>query len=328
MIEIKYYSKEFEAAHIEFAKRHWTKKRRLTPEYLYWKFRGGEGLEMTSFILAFDGNKVIGQFGLIPCSIEIGKELYEAQWACDLMIDSEYRGKGVADKLYDFAHNSKMITLGSDPSPAAEKSMVKKGYISIHGPRKFIFPFKIGEAFKLKGINNNFINKIPNPFILLFYVFKSKNFKKITTEEYAKLCRNNKDDDNIRAIYDEAFYEWRFSPFKSYYPGIDCYKKDDATFFSGYYVNGLYFMRDFQASNFMSYLKIISFIYFKYRHLNIQRIKFVSMHNHINFMLPFLGFIRFSTLTKIILFTKQPKIKEQIKDKKFNYNLSDSDENI
>src|SRR5690554_3931922 len=162
MIEIKYYSKEFEQAHIEFAKNYWKKKRRLTPEYIYWKFRGSPDEVLKSFILAFDGEKVVGQFGLIPCKLVIDKAIYEAQWACDLMVDTNYRGKGIARKLYDFAHKNKLVTLGSDPSPAAEKSMIRNGYVSLNGPRKFMYPFKTGEAFKLKGINNNLLNKITN----------------------------------------------------------------------------------------------------------------------------------------------------------------------
>jgi GNAT superfamily N-acetyltransferase len=327
MIEIKYYSKEFEKAHIDFAKKYWTKKRRLTPEYIYWKFRGSSNDTLTSFILAFDNNKVVGQFGLIPCKVIIDKKVYEAQWACDLMVDTDYRGKGIAEKLYDFAHKNKIITLGSDPSPAAEKSMIKNGYISLNGPRKFVFPFYIGEVFKLKHINNALLNKIPNPFLVFFFFFKNKDYTIIQSDEFKKL-RIHKNENQIYCQHDISFYNWRFSEFKDYYKGIICFKKNDKNYFTGYFNGGIFYLTDFKVSSLLGFFKLIGFIYKEYSSLKIKRIKFVSMYSKINSIISFLGFIRFSTITKIILFTKSLDIKEYSSNKSFYYTLHDSDENI
>ncbi|WP_339887765.1 GNAT family N-acetyltransferase [uncultured Flavobacterium sp.] len=327
MIEVKYYSKEFERAHIKFAQKYWTKKRRFTPEYIYWKFRGIQSQTLKSFLLAFDGDEVVGQIGLVPSQVVLGKKNYEAQWACDLMVDNDYRGKGVAEKLYDFAHENKPITLGSDPSPAAEKSMVRRGYVSLKGPRKFVFPFNIGEILKLKGINNRFMNMIPNPFLAFLFLLKKTNYTLIDKGEYAQL-NNITFSKELQCKYDEVFYNWRFSEFKPYYKGIECYKKDTFNFFSGYFVNGIYFLTDYKVSNLSAFLRMTSFIYFKHRKFNIQRIKFISMNFRINSILPFIGFIRFRTITKIILFTKSIILREEVKNRKFYYTLYDSDENI
>ncbi len=327
MIEIKYYSKEHELAHIEFAQKYWTKKRRLIPEYIYWKFRGSPTSELKAFILAFDGNEVVGQFGLVPCKILINGVLIQAQWACDLMVDTRYRGKGVAEKLYDFAHQNKPITLGSDPSPAAEKSMIKKGYTAHEGPRKFVFPIKIGEIFKLKRIKISLFDKVPNPFLLLLFFFKNNNYKLIDTKEYQGL-NNYGNVTYLNCHYDTDFYNWRFAEFKNYYNGIDCHRNEKGANFTGYFVNNIYYLTDFKVEDLRSFLSMIAFIYFKYRSLNIVRIKFVSMDANLNNRLPFLGFIRFSTLTKVIIFTHIDKIKAFIKNKKFRYTLHDSDENI
>lgn len=327
MIEIKYYSKEFEAAHTEFAKKYMRIKRRHIPEYIYWKFRGKPGQVLKSFLLAVDGDKVVGQFGIIPSRMRIDDKVYDAQWACDLMVDPSYRGKGIAAMLYSFAHENRIITLGSDPSPAAEKSMTSSGYVLLNGPQKFVYPFNIGEAFKLKGINNRFLNKIPNPLLPVLYAFKNSDYKSISIENYEQLSKTIVSE-HLCSSYDKSFYEWRFSAFKTYYPGIDCYKKDDFNLFSGYFVNGLYLLTEFKANSVSSFLKMIAFIYFKYRKSNILRIKFVSMNSKINAVLPFFGFIRFRTLTKVILFTQDKKIQELIKNKCYNYTLLDSDENI
>ncbi|MDD3003996.1 GNAT family N-acetyltransferase [Flavobacterium sp.] len=326
-IEVKYYSKEHEAAHRVFAQKYWSKKRRLIPDYIYWKFRGNPTSELKSFILAFDGEEVVGQFGLVPCKILIDDELIEAQWACDLMVDTQYRGKGVAEKLYNFAHKNKPITLGSDPSPAAEKSMIKKGYITLDGPRKFLFPIKVGEIFKLKRITIPFLNKIPNPFLPFLYFFKNNKFKLIEPKEYGLLA-NATDSNELKCYYDTDFYNWRFSKFHPYYQGIDCYKNEDGTIFTGYFVNDIYLLTDFKVNGLRSFMSIIAFIYFKYRKMNLLRIKFVSKEVFLNNKLPFLGFIRFSTRTKVILFTYIDEIKEYVINKKFSYTLHDSDENI
>jgi GNAT superfamily N-acetyltransferase len=327
MIEIKRYSPDYENAHIAFAQKYWTKKRRLTPDYIYWKFRGVPGQELNAFILAFDGAKVVGQFGMVPCQVIFNKIVIDGQWACDLMVDFDYRGKGVAEKLYDFAHQNKPITLGSDPSPAAEKSMVKKGYLSLDGPRKFVFPIKIGEIFKLKGIKNGLANKIPNPFLLILYFFKNNNFKQITASEYQAI-KQPEEVNYLQCHYNTDFFNWRFSAFKNYYNGIDCYQDKDVSLFTGYLVSGIYHLTDFKVNNLLSFLKLIAFIYFKYRKSGIMRIKFVSIDAVLNSKLPFLGFILFRTRTKIIVFSPLEKIKSFIKNEKFRYTLHDSDENI
>jgi len=51
MIEIKPYAPDLEQKHIDFASKYWTKLRRKTPEYIYWKFRGKHGRTLPSFIL-------------------------------------------------------------------------------------------------------------------------------------------------------------------------------------------------------------------------------------------------------------------------------------
>lgn len=327
MVVVKYYSEEFEEKHISFAKKYWTKKRRFTPEYVYWKFRGSNNKELKSFILAFDGDEVVGQFGLIPCKLNIKGEVYDAQWACDLMVDTEYRGKGVAEKLYEFAHQNCLITLGSDPSPAAEKSMIRKGYNSIPGPRKFVFPIKIGEILKLKGFNSKILNRIYNPFYLAIKRGLYKEYSQIKPLKYSFLKKQiiNK---SMHCYHDNDFMNWRFTSFENYYSGIDCYKYDDSNFFSGYFSDGIYCLTEFYCDGVSSFLSMMSFICKKYEKDNLLRIKFVSNNVRISRIIPFLGFIRFRTLTNIVSFSLNKEIMDKIEGEKMYYTLLDSDENI
>lgn len=95
-IKIVNYQSEWESAHQEFARLHYNNRRkRVVPEYIYWKFRGHSNVEAEQMLLAVSGNKVVGQLGLIPCKITIEGDEYHAHWACDLMVGKEYRGKGL-----------------------------------------------------------------------------------------------------------------------------------------------------------------------------------------------------------------------------------------
>ncbi|MBD0836999.1 GNAT family N-acetyltransferase [Aestuariibaculum suncheonense] len=312
---------------MRFAKKYWTKRRRFTPEYIYWKFRGQDQATLESFLLAEKEGEVIGQFGIIPCHLKVDEKIYDAQWACDLMVDKTARGQGVAYELYEFAHKKASVTLGSDPSPAASKSMLKNGYVLVPGPRKFIFPVKIGEAFKLKKVNSSLLNYCYNPFLFLIRCFPKSGFQKISSKEYLSLIKRDSNE-FMYCAYNKAFLNWRFSSFKSYYSGIDCYKKNADNFFSGYMNGQVYYITDFNCSNVRFFFEIIHFIYSKHKASPILRVKFFSNNSKLSGILPFLGFVRFRTLTQIVLYTTNEAILRAVKTKKFYYTLLDSDENI
>ncbi|MBD0823882.1 GNAT family N-acetyltransferase [Aestuariibaculum marinum] len=313
--------------HKSFAERFWKKKRRFTPEYIYWKFRGEEHSKLDSFLIAENEGKVIGQFGIIPCLLNVEDKVYDAQWACDLMVETTFRGQGVASKLYEAAHEKASVTIGSDPSFAASKSMLNNGYVSISGPRKFVFPIKIGEVLKLKEIDNGFLNFIYNPFLYLIRCFSKEGFNRVDNKEYVNLIKR---DSNtfIYCVYDQSFLDWRFSSFKSYYKGIECYVKNENTYFSGYINGRIYYITDFNCSNVRCFFEIIHFIYSKHKASPILRVKFFSNNWKLSQILPFFGFVRFRTLTQVVLYTTNQTIKKALKGKKFYYTLLDSDENI
>lgn len=49
-IRIENYAPKWEASHIEFAKEYFNgRRKRINPEYIYWKCRGEEGKELPSF---------------------------------------------------------------------------------------------------------------------------------------------------------------------------------------------------------------------------------------------------------------------------------------
>lgn len=264
MIDIVHYSPSYETAHYQFASQYWSKRKRIVSEYIYWKFRGKLGKDLNSFILAIEKERVIGQLGLIPCSIKVKDKIVEAQWACDLMVDTNYRGKGIAKLLYEYAFKLKPITLGSDPSPAAATSMKRAGFVSLKGSLKFMFPMYIGEITKLKGYNSKLLDKIPNPFILILWVWKiirgNKKFRLMNTADYIEklnFCLQQSEE-SINAIYDESFVNWRFKPFKDYYTEIKVYSDEANSTYSIYKDKSLHIITQYSANSIPLYLDIFS----------------------------------------------------------------------
>ena len=111
-IQIVYYGKKWEESHQKFAKKYYNNRRkRVIPEYIYWKFRSKKEIDTELFLLAISDNEVVGQLGLIPCRIILKSKVFDAHWACDLMVDKKFRGKGIAPSLYTEAMRKKILFL-------------------------------------------------------------------------------------------------------------------------------------------------------------------------------------------------------------------------
>lgn len=334
MITIAYYGPRFEKAHYEFAIRHWQKRKRTSAEYIYWKFRGKPGEELRSFLLAVDGEEVIGQLGLIPCTLAVGNRTVEAQWACELMVDNAYRGKGVAKLLYDFAYGLKPVTLGSDPSAAASVSMKRAGFVSVKGPVKFLFPMYLGEIAKLKGINSPLLNKIPNPFILFLrswsFVNRKRRFRRTNATDYFECVRKSRNDQDqwTRVLHENGFAGWRFGAFKDYYGGVESYRSDSGSSFSIYRHPNTYILTEYSARRTISLIGILSEVVAEAGKHKARAIKLLADTPTNVRLLSCLGLIRFRTRTEIIFYCADPELKGLLATRPFYYTYLDSDENI
>lgn len=334
MIDIVHYSPEYEEAHYQFASKYWNKRKRTTSEYLYWKFRGKQKEKLNSFILAIENGKVIGQLGLVPCSIIVDNEKLRAQWACELLVDTDYRGKNVAKTLYQYAYTLNPVTLGSDPSPAASISMERAGFISLKGPYKFMFPMYIGEITKLKGLNLKLLELLPNPFLLILWLWRlirgNNRFQKLNIDEYKESSEflSAQNDEIIRVVHDESFADWRFNSFKDYYHGIEVYTGKNSSKFLLYRSPSLYLVTDYSAYKTSSLLDILSKVVLEAKKDNVMGIKLMANTNREIYLLSVLGFIRFRAKTNIIFYTSDADLKQKMSDKYFRYTFMDSDENI
>lgn len=333
MIEIKSYGPNFEELHKQFAMQFWTKRKRITPEYIYWKFRGVSGQELSGFILAIDGERVVGQLGLVPCLVEVDNQQVEAQWACDLMVDHAYRGKDVAKMLYEYAYSIKPLTLGSDASPAATISMKRAGFISLTGPWKFFFPLWLGEITKVKGYNSRVLNNIRNPFIyplLIWRFFRGgqRKFKKFDSEPFTDLAKAMTSKMKLKVLHDYSFSEWRYSAFKDYYKGVKLFANGKSSFFSLYKDRELFFVTEWGANTLIGYLDAWSEIVGQAYDDDVLRIKVLANTRQEAVVLSCLGNIKYRTRTDIIFYTNREGLRTLLLDQYFYYTYLDSDENI
>jgi|GEM_PF-2266618 GNAT superfamily N-acetyltransferase len=332
MIEIKNYCPELEQAHFEFASKMFGERRkRRNSDYIYWKFRGVQGKELKSFKLAIIENKVIGQFGVIPCTLNIDGKSINAQWACDLMVDAAYRGKGIAKMLYDAAHKERILTLGSNPSPAAQISMTSNGYKQLKSSEAYFIPIYMSIPLQMKGLHLRFLNGVKNPFLRLYRKSSIINlFEEIDIDELShdKIFRRSaKRALNIEI--DHEFKNWRFKQFKDYYPGIKAYKlRNKETYFSGYFNGRTYFITDCYVSDVVDYNLIVAFILKINEKNKLELIRFMNNDTSLVFSRLKLILIKYSTPNSIIYYTKDKTINKMMENRTFYYTYQDSDENI
>ena len=187
-ITIKFYDKEFQKAHSAFAEKMYPNRVfKSSPEYIYWKFKPPrESGRPSNLLLALANEKVIGQVGLIPATLICESTEIATQWIGDIMVDRDFRGSKLSNRLYEEAVKLTPLTLGQSPSPVAWNTLKNFGFESINGPYRCILPingnffasffFKTDTAFhriskmffnniflkrnKLKGIKTNFMSNV------------------------------------------------------------------------------------------------------------------------------------------------------------------------
>jgi GNAT superfamily N-acetyltransferase len=324
------YGPEYAERHFAFAtKMFGDRRKRRNADYLYWKFRGKQNQELSSFKLAIIDGMIVGQFGQIPVEVNVDNQIIDAQWACDLVVDPDYRGKGVAKLLYDAAHKNKKLTLGSNPSPAAEISMLRSGYKKLKSSNKQFIPLNLGLPLRMKGVKVDFLDDVKNPFLKMYAAKKySRKFKEldILKENHQELFQLNTKD-QVFINRSEDFKEWRLTSFKDYYPDVKLYNLvNTKTYYSGYYNGKIYFITDLYLDNEADFSSVINHILGYIPH-DAGRIRFQNNSNG-KVLGSKLTTIKYGTETSIIYFTENKEIDNLLKDKYFYYTHQDSDENI
>jgi GNAT superfamily N-acetyltransferase len=217
------YSERYSEAHRVFALKNWKgKRRRYEESYIRWKFRGPMQGEMESCLLALENEAVVGQVGLIPVDIRIGEQSLKAQWVCDLMVDRAAQGKWIGSKILKAAIARNQVSLGSDPSKAADVVMSRIGFRPIKGPKKLIMPVKLNHLLSWR-IPEKFKFAIPllaqlcRPIIFwrsrgLRWHRGQNGVKRLPWQEVAPLIeQHQKKSTSPHVVHDFDFLQWRCS---------------------------------------------------------------------------------------------------------------------
>ena len=212
-IQIKTYSQAYQIKHFEFARKYWRKKVRKNHQYILWKFQL-HNPENHTFLIALYNEEIIGQLGLVPVHIFHKGNIVKGFWFCDLMVDKNFRGRGVAKMLYDYGIKmNKGIFLGSDPSPAAEKSMIRYGFHLTDCGNKYLLPVDLIRTIKIKweGFPTIF-KKFPNFLMNSGLKIKNpeKNFHPTRLQDLPDHFQQARDQQASYQIKDKRFLEWRF----------------------------------------------------------------------------------------------------------------------
>lgn len=205
------------------ARRMWpAKERRRDAAYLRWKFRGPATGEVPGLLVALDGDTVVGQLGLIPVDLAVDGEVLPAQWACDLMVDDRLRLGGVGTALLRAGMEGRRITLGSEPSPAADVAMARAGFRPIPGPTKMALPIDLSHVleWKLRGP----ARPLARPLGALAAPWTAWRLRRLTRarpgrpaeardwrELVPRVARREAAVARPHVVHDAAFLEWRAS---------------------------------------------------------------------------------------------------------------------
>ena len=327
-IRIITYSEKYQSKHLEFAQKYWNKRVRQNPPYILWKFQL-HNQEHNTFLLAIYHEQVIGQLGLVPVQIFHQGNLVKGFWFCDLMVDKEFRGKGVAKKLYNYAIKmNKGIFLGSDPSPAAKKSMIRYGFYQADCGWKYILPLNLNRvlAMKWKGFLTSI--KLPN-FLMNLFIWGTnpeKDLQKTQLEHLPDLFQPANESETSYQIKDKDFLKWRFQQRPLHGDTYYIYQDKSSQSALLYYIGG----EDLLLAELNGHpTKMKEAIKLAYRIARKHKLRSVRLiHDEgIKKELPFYMacfMIRMRTPTKVLYYNKF-KPGEKIA---FKYTPLDSDENI
>jgi len=330
-IRLEKYSSKLASAHKEFViSTFGNRRKRMNVDYLMWKFGCKVGTESDNFILAFDGEKVIGQIGYIPCKLKVNSRDIEAHWAGNLMVHPEYRGQGVAQMLYSYGTKRK-LTLGSDPSPMAAKSMERFRFKAITSNHKHFFPSTVSVILSKKKFHvKNWIGHLQWPFILKHNKCTA-DYKPVDLKQYLTCYQNLISERNeVRVIHDIDFWNWRGNSFKDYRAPTVFFSENHSFCCAILYTRTQLIVEDIVVKCKKSYVKCLSFLVKLMLLHNKAEIKMTSHDKYSCSVLARNGFIKYRTPTRIIFYDpdNNPEIITALSTSNFRYTLCDSDENL
>lgn len=252
------YSDRWVSGHREFAEKMWPDKvRRRNEAYNRWKFKGQDHGDVVGLLLAVVDGKVVGQLGLIPDRLRVDGKIYNAQWACDLMVNDDYRQMGLGSMLFAVAMNRGLVTLGSQPSPLAEITMSRIGFKPLLGPAKMFLPLDIsiligwkfrGALKSLVPVISKIIQPINNFRIKALVRRKMGDISFGGLEDVAPLVIQQQSTlKRPHILHDKNFLTWRYA--EPYKPDIKTLLVSDGSYAICEATSQYYYVYDWHAAN-------------------------------------------------------------------------------
>ena len=329
------YSEETSEAHRNFAVRMWpTKRRRREEIYQRWKFRGSAKGKVHGLLLAVDGDVVVGQLGLIPVSLRVGDAVHPCQWACDLMVDSSLRRRGVGTLLLEAAIARDVVTLGSNPSPAADITMSRLGFRPLIGPRIMVLPRKLNQV--LGWVMPPLLKKTIPAVSLLgqpLATFRSRSLRKKSSE---KVLSNGWEtiiplvEARQTAVgypyvmHDYPFMKWRCSGLQGYTTELETLQTNNSFAVVGS-AKDSYYVYEWDAKRKEEFMALFRAIFERAARAGCQSIEVLAQEEREERWLREVGFIGMRNRFKIICYPPQKLIPDH---GRFYYSVYDSDGNL
>jgi ribosomal protein S18 acetylase RimI-like enzyme len=189
-------------------------------EYYEWQYLKNP-IGRGNVLLAYDGQKAIGQIASIPCVYQILDKYFLASSIMNLSVSSQYQGKGIMGQLL----TQILQTNGSSFSVVVPNAAAIKGYL-----KKYFHPMPL--TFMVRPIRlSNYFHNHPvaraclKPFDI---IWKNKKISdKFDITEYVSMFDERFDDlfnatndyKTIRQVRDSKFLNWRYrnNPRRRYY---------------------------------------------------------------------------------------------------------------
>lgn len=240
-IDIVTYDDRWVEAQQAFARRNWPgKARRADPDYLRWEYRGPQHGPVPELLLAVDGDVVVGQLGRIPGQARIGGELVPIGWIGNLMVEPDYRRRGVSSDLVRAIIELPGMTLGTDPSPAAAKMLEAFGFGETKSSELFVLPLKAGPVLAVRypvlARAARVIDVVGRPAVS----FLTRKLRAAQDDDRAQVCTwtdvvglvaNSEADTSVnRSVHDEDFLRWRCGGFRSWVRETDVIRTPAGSF--------------------------------------------------------------------------------------------------
>jgi hypothetical protein len=243
-VTVRPYDEICRDAHARFAAKMWPSKRRRREEsYIRWKFRGPRAGPVNGLLVALVNGDVVGQLGLIPATVSVGGQRMMCQWACDLMVDSSLRRRGIASCLFDVALARGIVTLGSNPSSAADVTMQRIGFGSLEGPAMGVLPLDPAHILSWK-IPSGLKMAIPAVSAAARPVFWWRGrrlgrdargaWKKVERGSWRMVARLVAEQQACQAdpfiVHDEEFLAWRCEGLAGYVEPLGVLRTEDGSY--------------------------------------------------------------------------------------------------